>query len=47
MRRHSVYEFVCECGAQIACEEPQTRCPKCDRLIRIVWREEEPNEPRD
>ena len=45
MRRHSVYEFVCECGTTIESEEPQCKCPKCGRLIRLDWRKEETHEP--
>lgn len=43
MRTHSVYEFECECGRTVQCEDKQTRCPHCGRLIRLIWREEKPS----
>jgi hypothetical protein len=41
VRTHSEYEFTCECGEVIVTREPATKCAKCGRLIKIVWREEE------
>lgn len=43
MRTKDTFEFTCLCGAVVTSEEPQLRCPKCNRLIRLVWREEELN----
>ena len=44
MRRHSVYEFTCECGAPIQTPAPHATCTVCGRQIRLDWQPKDANQ---